>query len=941
MPRPVGHMLYAARFPDDDKFYRGLVIDFDTQSARILYLDYGNVRRIPFKDLHSLESDFCSLPFQAVRCCLADVQPPPGENWSVEAFKRFESLVTHGPLKAEVISKDSQVSLRLLLENGESVGEMMCKVGLGRPREVVRASPAEAPIRRTPDREATLQRDSPKSSGRAPGRGSPSPKGVKSKLVLYSDLPCLIWDSTVKQEVRVASAKGPLDISVILSEKFDLSSELFVRLNAYFKGYNSSYKPQAMDEIVCVQSEKKWYRGRCIGAQGNLHKVKLIDLGSMEAVPEEHLARIPVEFAKHPPLALSCRLSGVSKEQQWDEGLVEFYTKVYTMEVVKAERDVLSVRLFADGKCLNKELMSAGRDEPSARPCVAADLSPAKMPLNEDVQVKFIDGAACDDITAWCVSDETFGEQLKSLEEELQVAGANGKAGHSPVVGELVLANYSDDQRWYRAEVTRVDSPDAVHVRFVDYGNVEVLGKSRLALLPEPLVKYPCMGLRLALWEARQGPKWDGALLPGLPDTKVTARALEGGKYLVDLEEDMLQQMVEAEFLLAPDAPTKTVVRVEKPKELPTEVLHENDDICVVYANNVQGFYVCKKDNAAVLGEILQASAEVGAKSKRSEYAPSVGELVCGQSQTDQAWYRAQVVRVDSGHKKAVVTFVDFGNQEELDFKCLTPLPPELSSVPAQAIQLSLKAEFTDESKHEVLTALQNLTGQVSGVTNGQATDIITPGGSLMAGFRRDGFVVPEQKTEKEPKEQKSKEPKPHLTEPKQRKPEAQPTEAQSVGVQALPDSPGEMAVAICYINTPADFYVQLNDDNRQQQLKEVMRRANQCMQDGVTEYYPKQHGELLLALYEKLWYRAQFIQAESKYEATVKFLDYGNSCCVKCRHLRPLPSDLRELPAQAIHCRLDLKGTGPSGKWTTEAVTLFKNLESLSFTMKVLGRKV
>lgn len=53
---------------------------------------------------------------------------------------------------------------------------------------------------------------------------------------------------------------------------------------------------------------------------------------------------------------------------------------------------------------------------------------------------------------------------------------------HSPPLGDLCAAQYVDGQ-WYRAKVERVSGTN-VSVRYVDYGNKEVIQSTKCASLP-------------------------------------------------------------------------------------------------------------------------------------------------------------------------------------------------------------------------------------------------------------------------------------------------------------------------------------------------------------------------------------------------------------------------------------------------------------------------
>ena len=66
--------------------------------------------------------------------------------------------------------------------------------------------------------------------------------------------------------------------------------------------------------------------------------------------------------------------------------------------------------------------------------------------------------------------------------------------------GDYVLAKYSLDDAWYRAEVTRVDSEDGItEVSFIDYGNIELVAPEDLVICPENLLELPAQAIPCSL----------------------------------------------------------------------------------------------------------------------------------------------------------------------------------------------------------------------------------------------------------------------------------------------------------------------------------------------------------------------------------------------------------------------------------------------------------
>ena len=68
--------LCAAKFPDDNKYYRGLVKRYnkDKQEFEIEFIDYGNIEKVKLNDLIKLDGEISSLPPQAMYCEMAYLQ---------------------------------------------------------------------------------------------------------------------------------------------------------------------------------------------------------------------------------------------------------------------------------------------------------------------------------------------------------------------------------------------------------------------------------------------------------------------------------------------------------------------------------------------------------------------------------------------------------------------------------------------------------------------------------------------------------------------------------------------------------------------------------------------------------------------------------------------------------------------------------------------------
>ncbi|CAK6968526.1 LOW QUALITY PROTEIN: RING finger protein 17 [Scomber scombrus] len=89
---PVIGQPCVARF-DDKLWYRAQIIGHPGgRKVEVLYVDFGNTKILSVSDLRKIKDEFFALPSLAIHCCLSDVFPLDGENWSDACIKTFISL---------------------------------------------------------------------------------------------------------------------------------------------------------------------------------------------------------------------------------------------------------------------------------------------------------------------------------------------------------------------------------------------------------------------------------------------------------------------------------------------------------------------------------------------------------------------------------------------------------------------------------------------------------------------------------------------------------------------------------------------------------------------------------------------------------------------------------------------------------------------------------
>ena len=96
----------------------------------------------------------------------------------------------------------------------------------------------------------------------------------------------------------------------------------------------------------------------------------------------------------------------------------------------------------------------------------------------------------------------TYIEHLSFLKLKTYAGTSNtGNTAYVPERGELVAAQFSEDQCWYRAGVKAVNLDGSLLVTYLDYGNSEEVPVARVRRLQTNMPQLPLqVSLGLALW---------------------------------------------------------------------------------------------------------------------------------------------------------------------------------------------------------------------------------------------------------------------------------------------------------------------------------------------------------------------------------------------------------------------------------------------------------
>lgn len=495
--------LVAAKYSEDNIWYRAQVETIDGNNLTVKYIDYGNVEPVTLENVRPLGPEISDLPIQCIWCRLAHVEPVQGK-WDHEALESFRVFVTDVPLYASVARKPygNQQCITLVDKktNGNDVGDLMIFTNLA----------------------------------------------TRSHSIHYNAVGFWTKGSEVTVHFPTLEKVGlvwAMDKSSITEDILaDILGSLAVECEPLENGDTTSI---TIGTLVAAKSpvDSGWYRGVVLNpTETGGWLVRYLDFGNSEEVsvlhplPEKYLEHISLSvcFEVDEPYSIECLPDELSQDDTLIVTVREVNGDVAEVDVRLGDGDSVFPALvssiwkasFVDDPCavepqvedvetIVPALPATVKNVQASPTCASvsatAALSPqtsehssnVKLPSAEaaSVPVLAVPGAfiPAENVDVYPVFVEALNkihvqvltveivDQLKNLQAELnkeENKGSFAKLDRLPSVGQVVCAMYSTDESWCRCQVESVHSAEDIRVRFIDFGNMESSSLENLRDLP-------------------------------------------------------------------------------------------------------------------------------------------------------------------------------------------------------------------------------------------------------------------------------------------------------------------------------------------------------------------------------------------------------------------------------------------------------------------------
>ncbi|XP_072027405.1 uncharacterized protein [Amphiura filiformis] len=504
-------------------------------------------------------------------------------------------------------------------------------------------------------------------------------------------------------------------------------------------------------------------------------------------------------------------------------------------------------------------------------------------------------------------------------------------------VGELCAAEWKG--KWHRAEILSVNSPEeGVDVMLVDFGERMRVPRNNLKKLKEEMVKLPKQGVKCFLtgirpsegddrWSARARELLRARILKKECSAKFKSYDAKKGHEINLFASQGAQASVSDELISAqlaegittgatsspsPQAAAATAaVDTERPVSIMDTIAEGSKlDIKLTYFASMDLIYGQLAENSSQIAELQTSlnTAGVVPDSSRTYFLPSCDQLVAALY-TDKMWYRARVNSITTP-QQCSVSFVDYGNREEIAIKDCQVLPAQFETTPYQAMGLVLAGIQRPQKGwgREIDDAFKVWLGE---------GDV-----ECMVVRKHDEYLEVEMFNPKGPDPPKSFNSilaDAGFTSAEQ--PAATHQVSTPSGVQ-----PAAITASVVWVNDPSTFFIQNLED--QEILATLAVELQTSYENSANDNYTPAVGDLCAALFDGFWSRGKVLECMGPISTKVFFLDFGNESVIENDNIRALKPQWKDIPPKAMMCGLDMIAP-PSGQkeWSEQSIVKMKEM--------------
>ncbi|XP_058650090.1 tudor domain-containing protein 1 isoform X2 [Onychostoma macrolepis] len=310
----------CALFTGDAHWYRAMVLEVCGEGkARVYFVDYGNSCEVEAVHLKAITPNLLKLPFQAIRCWLAGVEPLEGQ-WTKEAVHKFQGLCAGQPLSGKVLSITEKGYGVDLESSGQSIVAVLISEHLAKPYGQVKQPPVQPakptkPIEDLPTLKPIDQNppaEEPLKVNKGLAKDTEGSTSIGSFPLNWKTLELSCADTFQPRVAAVISPNlfyimnpGQVNVEGLKAVMTDVAKYCSKQLNP-----NQCHPLPGAACCAQFSGDKNWYRAVVLEVTSKHAHVIYADYGNMETVPVSSILPITKELLQHPFQIVRCALAG-------------------------------------------------------------------------------------------------------------------------------------------------------------------------------------------------------------------------------------------------------------------------------------------------------------------------------------------------------------------------------------------------------------------------------------------------------------------------------------------------------------------------------------------------------------------------------------------------------------------------------------------------------
>ncbi|XP_044232231.1 tudor domain-containing protein 15 [Thunnus albacares] len=595
--------LCCAVYEEDMHFYRGVVTDTLEHGAEVLFIDFGNIEKVPHMLIKKIPETFSSKSAFAICCTLVNVVPLD-EVWTSTTSDFFRRAVSDKALLVHVVQMRRNKFVVDLYEMGSDTSQSISEFLISskqaeywnnlRIEPMIQNKTEVTEKTRCPRHSVTLDINGNAEWEDYEQIENTSKNEIKKAQVATSFKPLSIKPGC-EFAVCCSYINSPSDFWCQPLDKVPALEELMSEVQQY---YTTHTVPLQSGDSCCVAKsplDGKWYRAFITDRQKSHARVILVDYGFTIQIKEHNLQTIMPEHVDLEGQAFRCSLYNliepVETKSCWEwnpevcKSLKTFSNdstghlrcKVVSQLNVKNKElyNVVDLYNTQTQQSITKVLVEQGlaREATVSTKQLSTVFPESFVYSSFNLDIKSKEQVYVTHVSSqWEVychlerNTEIIEELGKKISEESEKMK---QASRRAVVRKLCLAKYLDGI-WYRGLAHPVQSPLHLSVFFVDYGNTNISEKTHVMFIPRdsahllytPMQAVKCNLASVSKKELYADVKeWlDGAILNKLVRAVIVGKRNDGSFDVELFDGDVNINEKVKELILSLSPKPKTVV---------------------------------------------------------------------------------------------------------------------------------------------------------------------------------------------------------------------------------------------------------------------------------------------------------------------------------------------------------------------------------------------